>query len=221
MGELIMLKSLLAASVGLVLVSTPAFAATNNDPVGDFLPSYTGPHQADLDVKSFSVTYNGSTGFDISATMAGPIDLAAPGFYVVGVNTGGGTFPGTFAAIGQPQVIFNKVFFIRKVGNSTIDANILSPTFAGDTWSVFMPLTFLPAATNGFTPNQFGFNLWPRSGAGGSEVISDFGPDNANLTAVGLAPPVPEPASWAMLVAGFGAIGAMMRSRRQMMLRIA
>ncbi|MBT2186736.1 PEP-CTERM sorting domain-containing protein [Sphingobium sp. H33] len=144
--------------------------------------------------------------FQLSSTMAGTIDLGAPGFYIIGVNTGSAG-PSPFAGIGQPNVIFNTVIRINKVGASTVNGHNLTPSFAGDTFDVWVPLSFLPAAANGFTPIDYGFNIWPRSGAGGTEVISDFAPNNANLTAV------PEPASWALMIGGLALAGGMMRRR--------
>jgi len=41
-------------------------------------------------------------------------------------------------------------------------------------------------------------------------VIADFAPNNATITAGA----VPEPATWALLIAGFGGIGAAQRRRR-------
>ncbi|MGF7170750.1 hypothetical protein FHS91_002436 [Sphingobium xanthum] len=207
-----MRKSLMAAGIaGLILTCTPAQAASVIDATGDFLPGYIGPHQADLDVTAFSVGYDSANSrFLLSATMAGPIDLNLGGFYVIGVNTGPAVAPGPFAGIGQPNVIFNTVIILRKTGASTANGNPVTPFFNGATVSVVVPLSLLPAAANGFTPMDFGFNIWPRSGAGGVNVISDFAPENANLTAV------PEPASWALLLAGFGAAGAALRSRRRM-----
>jgi hypothetical protein len=38
---------------------------------------------------------------------------------------------------------------------------------------------------------------------------------NVNPTALPGAPGVPEPSAWAMLIAGFGAAGAMLRRRRR------
>lgn len=204
-----------AGIAGLFLAAAPAQAITVVDPTGDFLLSYTGPAQADLDVTSFSAHYDpGNARFLLSATMAGTIDLNTGGFYVIGVNTGSAG-PSPFAGIGQPNVIFNTTVQLRKTGNSTANGNVITAMFEGNRVSAFVPLAFLPAASNGFTPFDFGFNIWPRSGAGGTNVISDFSPENANLTAV------PEPASWAMLLMGFGAAGAMLRARRRTTLRYA
>ncbi len=40
-------------------------------------------------------------------------------------------------------------------------------------------------------------------------MISDFAPDAATFRAI-----VPEPATWAMMLAGFGLVGVAMRRRR-------
>ena len=84
-----MSTKLLALAALAVTVSAPASAATVLDPVGDFLPSFTGPRSADLDVTSFSVNYNPATmNFMIGAVLAGVIDPTQPGLYITGVNTG-------------------------------------------------------------------------------------------------------------------------------------
>jgi len=205
-----------AGIAGLCLACMPAHAITVLDPVGDDLPSYTGPDQDDLDVTSFTVEWDpGNSRFWLSATMAEDIDLNIGGFYVIGVNTGAGVAPGPFAGIGQPNVIFNTVAILRKTGASTVNGNPLTPIFSGNRVSAFVPLAFLPAATNGFTPLYYGFNIWPRSGPGGPEVIYDFAPEDSTIAAI------PEPASWAMLVAGLGAAGAALRLRRRVTLRHA
>lgn len=197
--------------IGLLSMAASVHAQSSSvtDPTGDFLASYTGPHQADLDVTSLSVSYNASTtSFLIQSTFAGAIDPSLPGFYVIGVNTGTGTGP--FASIGAPDVLFNKVIAVQKDGTAKIGATSLaagSVVIGGNALSVMVPLSLLP--TTGFQPNRYGFNIWPRSGTtGGLAVISDFAPNNATLAAV------PEPAAWSLMVGGFGLIGATLRRKR-------
>ena len=73
--------------------------------------------------------------------------------------------------------------------------------------SLVLPLSLLPST--GFEPGHYSFNIWPRSGTvGGLATISDFAPDNSDLSAA------PEPASWAMMLGGFGLVGGAMRRRR-------
>jgi hypothetical protein len=188
-----------------------AQTSTVSDAVGDFLPTYAGPHAADLDVTSFSVNYDSAAQlFTLGATFAGAINAATGGTYIFGVNTGTGTIH-PFAALGQPNVIFNQAISVREDGPGNIGATLLDPSWiaiAGNILTVKVPLALLPST--GFSPEKYGFNLWPRLGTGNNNQISDFSPENATLAAA-----VPEPAAWGMLILGFGAGGAMLRQRRR------
>jgi hypothetical protein len=202
-------RSILFGALALGLVGT-AQATTVTDPVNDFLPTYTGPHQADLDVTSFSVTYNaGLQQFLVQSTMAGAIDPTLGGFYAIGVNTGGAASPGPFAGIGEPGVIFTKVISVQKNGTATISGASVpgGVLVGGNAFSLIVPLSMLPST--GLAPLLYGWNIWPRSGTTpGTAVISDFAPENTTISAV------PEPASWAMMIGGFSLVGAAMRRRR-------
>jgi hypothetical protein len=204
----------LAASAASCL-SAPALAAVITDPIGDFIPTYLGPHQADLDVTSFSVSYNSALSeFSVQSTFAGALDTTIPDLYAIGVNTGTG--PANFASIGHPGVIFNNVIAVSKNGTATIGGTPLAPgavSIAGNVLNVIVPLALLPST--GFSPEQYGFNIWPRSavtldpGQPPTGVISDFAPNNSTVAAVA----TPEPASWALMIAGFGVTGVMLRRR--------
>jgi len=185
------------------------------DSTGDFLPTYTGPHQADLDITSLSVSYNpGTMNFLIQSTFAGAVDPSLPGFYVIGANTGSGTGP--FGSLGAPDVKFNQVILVQKNGSATIGGVSLdagSVTIGGNALSLIVPLWMLPST--GFDPGRYGFSIWPRnSTVGGLATISDFAPDNSTLAAV------PEPAAWSLMLGGFGMIGGALR-RRRLSLRFA
>lgn len=208
------MKSLKIAAVLLPLIATsPAVAATVSDAVGDFIPSFTGTPSPDLDVTSFSVSLDPSaTMFSLGAVLAGDVDPSLAGFYVIGVNTGSGAIH-PFAGIGEPNVTFNQVIVVQKNGTATLGANALTALLSGNQFIVSVPVSLLPST--GATPQNYGFNIWPRFGATvtGNAQISDFAPDNALLSANGLLP-VPEPSSWLMLLLGFGLIGGVMRFRR-------
>lgn len=200
-------RLLLAAGAALTLVCGAAHATTIPDPAGDFLPTFVGTHDADLDVLSFGVDYNAVTSqFLLTATMAGVIDPTKTGLYVIGVNTGTGVNH-PFGGIGEPNVLFNQVILLQKTGAATLSGNPLTATINGDSFSLFVPLSLLP--TTGFTPDRYGFNLWSRNGLGNNNQISDFAPENRTLASV------PEPATWAMMVAGFGLLGGALRTRRR------
>ncbi|MCA1654339.1 MAG: PEPxxWA-CTERM sorting domain-containing protein [Sphingomonadales bacterium] len=146
--------------------------------------------------------------FLLSASLAGPVG-SAPGFYVIGVNTGTGTIA-PFANIGEPNVRFNQAIVIQPSGAANIGSTTLatgSVTINGNMFSALIPLSLLPST--GFLPQDYGFNLWPRSGSGQNAQIADFAPQNATLAAG-----VPEPGTWAMMLVGFGAAGYSLRRRR-------
>lgn len=203
----------LAAILLPFVVSTPVIASTVSDPVGDFIPSFTGTASPDLDLTSFSVTLDpSSTMFSLGAVLAGDIDPSLAGFYVIGVNTGSGTIH-PFAAIGEPNVTFNQVIVVQKNGTATLGANALTTLLSGNQFIVSVPVSLLPST--GATAANYGFNIWPRFGSTvtGNAQISDFAPDNRLLSANGLLP-VPEPATWLMMLLGFGLLGGVMRFRR-------
>ena len=198
------------------LFAQPALAATVFDATGDFLPTYTaGPKLADLDVTSFSVNYDSVAQiFTLGASFAGVInEVSNAGIYVIGVNTGAGALR-PFAALGQENVIFDRAITLRKDGTGSINGAALNPadiTIVGNLLTARVALSFLPPTVAGFRPQQYGFNLWPRIGTGNNNQITDFSPENANLS---VEAAVPEPATWASMIAGFFGIGVTARRRR-------
>jgi hypothetical protein len=204
----------LAAALLPIALGSPAVASTMSDPVGDFIPSFTGTASPDLDVTSFSVSLDAAaTTFSLGAVLAGDIDPSLAGFYVIGVNTGSGAIH-PFGAIGEPNVTFNQVIVVQKNGTATLGANSLTALISGNQFIVNVPVSLLPST--GASPADYGFNIWPRFGATvtGNGQISDFAPNNALLSANGVLP-VPEPATWLMMLIGFGLIGSAMRIGRK------
>jgi hypothetical protein len=201
-----MRRVLLAAGAVLALAAAPAHAATVTDAVGDFLPTYAGPQDDDLDVISFSVVFDDVVdAFRLTAAMAGDIDPSRAGLYAIGVNTGTGPIA-PFANIGAPNVIFNQVIAVQKSGAAAVGANPLTATVLGNVFTIMVPLALLPST--GFAPTDYGFNIWPRVGFGNNNQISDFAPNDGTLSAA-----VPEPATWALMILGFGFAGGLLRRR--------
>jgi hypothetical protein len=198
------MKKLLVATccAAIAFAAMPAHATFVADAQGDWAPGYTGTKLADLDVKSFSVDFDGSV-FHLKASMWGDIVPGSEGFYVIGVNTGTGT-AAPFGALGHPNVKFNTAFQVRK--NSTSSLAGVTVNIVGDTFWADLPLSSLPAST-GFTPEYYGFNLWPRGL--GVPAVSDFAPENSTIASV------PEASTWAMMIAGFAAVGSGLRSRNR------
>lgn len=206
----------LVASAALLLCALPssAHAAIVFDNANDFLPTFVGPNDPGLDVTSFSVNFNRATSeFLLGAVFSGVINPAGGGIYVIGVNTGTGP-AAPFGSIGAPNVRFNQVVRVNANGTGLISGPTGGPlaasaiTIAGNLFTVRVPLSTLPST--GFGPSKYLWNLWPRNGVGNNNQISDFAPNDGGLA---LNTAVPEPSTWAMLLAGFMAIGTMLRRR--------
>lgn len=202
----------LVAVIG-ILSGSAAVAAPSLDPAGDFIATYTGPQNADLDVLSSQVLLNAGI-FQFSAALAGPVGTTAGGFYVFGVDRGMGT--ARFGAIAS-NVLFDSVVVINSNGtgftrdlllgvSTTLAPSAISLT--GSSISASVAAALLPST--GFAPAAYTYNLWPRSPGAGNGTIADFAPDNSNAAVTA----VPEPQTWALLIAGFGLVGTAARRRR-------
>ena len=218
MFKLRLLPEVLLAAT-LVLASAGAARADGTpDPLNDFIPSFTGVHNADLDVLSAFVTYNPVTDiFFLSGTMAGAIGTTVSSLYVWGFDRGAGT--ARFGPIAT-GVLFDSV--VTATGTGVGQVTLLSPapsvttplaagsvSFSGNTITVSVSGALL--LPNGVPRTAFTWNLWPRDTTqAGTAAISDFAPDNSNV-AVAV---VPEPSSMALLALGLGALGWVTSRRR-------
>jgi len=187
-----------------------AHATTITDPVGDFIPSFTGARTADRDVVSASASYANGV-FDFGGTFNGAVGSTAGTVYVFGINRGAGT--ARFGALAS-GVLFDSVVIVTPNVSTVVRdfvAGTVTPlaasatTISGNSLDVMVAGALLPST--GFSTAQYTVNLWPRSGLTDNSQIADFAPDNSNF---GVS--VPEPASLALL--GVGMLGLLAVRRR-------
>jgi hypothetical protein len=95
-------------------------------------------------------------------------------------------------------------------GSATTQLPFGSVHISGDTISATFDASLI-TSLNQRTPDQYTWNLWPRFAAVlTSDYVSDFAPDNSNV----LVQTIPEPTTWALLVAGLE-LGAISRGARR------
>jgi hypothetical protein len=98
-----------------LLVANVAIAVPFVDPAGDFIPSFVGPRNADLDVLTSEVTLQGSQ-FVFSTRLAGSVGITSGSLYVLGLDRGEGT--SRFPVI-APGVLFDEVLAVTGGGVAT------------------------------------------------------------------------------------------------------
>lgn len=194
-------QALLCAAALLALAAAQPAKAGIIDPAGDFLPTYTGAANGDMDVLAASVELLGGT-LRFSTTLAGPVGTTAGGFYVWGIDRGLGTerFLAGVPPIGA-GVAFDSVLILRPDGsgqfNDLVDGTNSVAISSGITISGNTIVGTLPTSRlvpHGFALDAFEYNVWPRQGAGQNVQISDFAPDAATFLA-----DVPAPATVPLL----------------------
>jgi hypothetical protein len=227
-----------ALAGAMALAGSAAQATTVTDPIGDVLNGFDAAAHADLDVVSASGTFNAAHLF-LSSTQNGAVGTSAGNLYVWGVDRGQGQDTILAHSPGQPSlgngVKFDAFITFDSTGtndhlflvNYNADKSVASVTpgnfnsnwvtIDGNTISVAIPLVELPST--GFDVAHFGLNVWPRLGDTSTTAhVVDFAPNGLEQSPYGdpLFHPsaVPEPASWALMIMGFGLGGAMLRRRR-------
>ena len=174
--------------------ATPPAAAgfRFTEAAGTFYKDYTGPQRPAVSAIGAEGVFSAAAQtIVVTGKMAGPVFTGGPNYYVWGFDRGGAA-SGSAPFPDEPNIKFNAVLLVTAdpANGSTLTGVInllngstpqpLSPVLlAPDTIQVSFPASMLPST--GFTPSQYTWNLWPRSGLGGSAAaqIGSFIPDNA------------------------------------------
>lgn len=209
------------AATLLALGAAMAQAQGIADPAGDFLSTYTGPRNGDLDVLGAFAGYNAQTSrFTFSGTFAAAVGTTLGAFYVWGLDRGQGTerfvagTPSVGAGVRFDSVVFlrpdSTARVVRFVGatNTFTELALGTATIVGNTISASIDGSLLPST--GFAPTGYTWNLWPRTG-GTNDTIADFAPDRSNAPIA----PVPEPETYALLMGGLAVMGLVSRRRKK------
>lgn len=167
------------------------------DAVGDFLETYEGPRNGDLDVVVADAVLTRGDEVVLRAVHAAPVGTTEGAAYVWGIDRGAGTE--ILATLDPPAgegVAFDAVVIVLPDGTgSVIDLveagaplalDPSSVTIAGPMVSVSLPASLLPS--QGLDFEDWGYNLWPRYAPDGVDPldntqISDFAPDASTFTA--------------------------------------
>lgn len=217
-----MFRKSIAFGVVATALAASSGARGASDPVDDFLPTYTGAHSGDLDITSVSARFDG-TNFLLDATLNGPVGSSPGSLFVWGINRGAGIprLNALSTPALDPTVLWDslavllpdgtlRVVTFPPAGAPTIIPIAGGTVVNGNSISAAVPFALLP--TRGFDPSGYTFQLWSRlrvnpAADGFNSEVADFGPR--------LFASVPEPASWGMMLAGFGAAGLCARRRRR------
>ncbi len=164
-------------------------------------------------------TFSGQGGgsiYDSGSAVSGSFSFIAPVFPNFGVSPT--IFAGPVTSISQPYQTDDCTVSV----GTNCSVVLLTSTFFSPTGTAIILRSASPTADpNFFTLNQSIFNFAAGSFSNYG-TYSAIGPNAGTLTVSEVsdqAPAVPEPASWAMMIGGFGLIGAALRRNRT--LRVA
>lgn len=200
-----MKKALRTAAAAALALSATAHAAT--DPAGDFLASFTGSPVGALDVLDASVSFNEAAGtFTLRAQTAGPIGGQPGVAYVFGFDRGGDV-NAPFASIGFPDVRFNSAVVLQSAGTGAVAGTAVPTSVNGNDIEATVAAALLPS--NGLSQKDFTWALWAiDTRINGLARNADFAPSSNVAVAA-----VPEPQTWALMLAGLAALGSLARRR--------
>ena len=177
------------SSAAPAFVATPAPPPQFNKVAPAFYKDYTGPQRLAIDAIAASGRFVNATQIIVlDATMAGPVMNGGPNYYVWGFDRGGAInapfldeanvkFNAVVVAIADPTTLQVSGTVNLLNGNPPLPVTVVMT--APDTLEVTIAINLLPST--GLAPNAYLWNLWPKSGFGGTAAaqVASFIPENA------------------------------------------
>lgn len=216
-------RAAVAGFAAAVLAGASGAAAAIVDPAGDFLGTYTGPQNGDLDLLGVGARRD-ATGVTLGGVVNGTFGATPNSLAIFFVNRGAGT-PGMLA-VGPPPItstaLHDGAVFIRPDGSlqvilvgggppsTFIPASAGLVTIDGSSFEARVDFSLLPSM--GFAPAAYTYVAATRSSLGPTSLIADIAPG----TGQPFTASVPEPGTWAMMIAGLGGVGRALRRRRSL-----
>ena len=223
------MKILLSAIAAFAAISAvPANAAPNLIANGSFeqgLAGWTVVNNGQINSEAQVINYNQASAYPTGAFgEAVPTDnnSSNPGFDAVGskflylsTDTGNNTLSQTVNLVAGTSYTFGFDYYLPANGyanpnNATLVASLAGGEFARFDLGSQAATTWLYAsAARTFTASQSG--AFTLSFSGNGVTAKDVGIDRVFMAQTSA---VPEPATWAMMIGGFGLVGASMRRRK-------
>lgn len=243
-----MLKILSAAAVALIAMPAAAsttFALTGNDPVNGTYGNARTFTSGGINVRvsGWQALASGG-GYTVSNAYLARFGTGL-GVTGQGDSNGGsnlhtvdnlGRFDFVLLQFDQSVTLTGARLTTYSVGGSQDNDAFVSAGITATPWTTTLALDTLPVFTttlfnNGAsiksspgTPAQRSFASYGQAGnvwIVGADFFNTDGADGFKLSNLAVSPAVPEPETWAMLIAGFGLVGATMRRRVRPVVRYA
>lgn len=171
------------------VASSPQLSFQVTKATPNFYALYTGPQRPAINAVAAGGKFVASTQVIVlDAKMAGPIFDGGPNYFVWGFDRGGATnapFPGegnvkfnaVVVAVADPITL--QLSGSVNLFNGAPALPVTVTQVAPDTLEVIIAINLLPST--GSAPTAYTWNLWPRSGVGGTPAaqIGSFIPENA------------------------------------------
>lgn len=174
--------------------------------------SGTATGEAEFGAGTYSITYDYVTHAQPTLNSIDILDLTLD-FGTLILNSGPVTLNFIIRNLGDASTTdLNFDGFIRQVGNSNFSTDLapFSNLAAGDLLTFSMTFDPLTLGTNTEDFDLYFADHVPTGGVGGRDYVL-----NLTTKAEVVAGAVPEAATWAMMILGFGAVGAAARRQRR------